>query len=127
LPVAALGDLGKSKIEATGFELESRKVRLVTCFYGRYDSHSLESTSVCRPEAREMEVGSCICYSGLNSSFHPAAILHDDDLRLDEMLPDKWAADHPEAVLTYRLDESRRKAAAKSTRRRHARAKSQTC
>jgi transposase len=53
--------------------------------------------------------------------------LHDDDPRLDEMLPDKWAANHPEAVLTYRLEESRRKAAAKSTRRRHARATSPTC
>ena len=48
--------------------------------------------------------------------------LHDDDSRLDEMLPDRWAANHPESVLTYRLEESRRKAAAKSTRRRHARA-----
>ena len=50
--------------------------------------------------------------------------LHDDDLRLDEMLPDKWAANHPESVLTYRLEESRRKAAALTTRRRHARATS---
>ncbi len=48
--------------------------------------------------------------------------LDDDDSRLDEMLPDKWAANHPESVLTYRLEETRRKAAAKSTRRRHARA-----
>jgi transposase len=47
--------------------------------------------------------------------------LHDDDPRLDEMLPDKWAANHPESVLTYRLEESRRKAAARSTHRRHAR------
>ena len=53
--------------------------------------------------------------------------LHDDNPRLDEMLPDKWAANHPAAVLTYRLEESRRKAAAQSTRRRHARATSQTC
>jgi hypothetical protein len=53
--------------------------------------------------------------------------LHDDDPRLDEMLPDQWATLHPEAVLTYRLEESRRKAAARSTRRRHARVKSQTC
>jgi transposase len=53
--------------------------------------------------------------------------LHDDDPRLDEMLPDRWAANHPEAVLTYRLDESRRKAAAQSTRRRHARVDHQTC
>ena len=48
-------------------------------------------------------------------------------LRLDEMLPDKWAANHPESVLTYRLEESRRKAAAKSSRRRHARATPPTC
>ncbi len=48
--------------------------------------------------------------------------LHDDDPRLDEMLPDKWARQHPEAVLTYRLEESRHKAAAQSSRRRHARA-----
>ena len=48
--------------------------------------------------------------------------LHDDDPRLDEMLPDQWAAHHPDAVLTYRLEESRRKAATRSTRRRHAHA-----
>jgi transposase len=52
--------------------------------------------------------------------------LHDDDPHLDDMLPDQWAAHHPEAVLTYRLEESRRKAATRSTRRRHARATSQT-
>ena len=51
--------------------------------------------------------------------------LHDDDPRLDEMLPDKWAVNHPESVLNYRLEESRRKAAAQSTRRRHARASRQ--
>ncbi len=50
--------------------------------------------------------------------------LHDDDPRLDEMLPDQWAANHPEAVLTYRLEESRRKAATRSSRRRHAHATS---
>jgi transposase len=53
--------------------------------------------------------------------------LHDDDPRLDEMLPDKWAANHPESVLAYRLEESRCKAAAQSTRRRHARANRQPC
>jgi hypothetical protein len=47
--------------------------------------------------------------------------LHDEDPRLDQMLPDHWAAQHPEAVLTYRLEESRRKAARQSSRRRHAR------
>ena len=47
--------------------------------------------------------------------------LNDDNPRLDEMLPDRWATQHPEAVLTYRLEESRRKAAARSSRRRHAR------
>jgi hypothetical protein len=52
--------------------------------------------------------------------------LHDDDPRLDEMLPDRWATEHPEAVLTYRLEESRRKAAARNCRRRHARVTSQT-
>ncbi len=52
--------------------------------------------------------------------------LHADDPRLDEMLPDHWAAAHPEAVLNYRLEESRRKAATRSTRRRHARAASTT-
>ena len=50
--------------------------------------------------------------------------LHDDDSRLDEMLPDKWAANHPESVLTYRLEESRRKAATQSSRRRHTRTSS---
>jgi transposase len=52
--------------------------------------------------------------------------LHDDDPRLDEMLPDQWAARHPEAVLAYRLEESRRKPATRSTRRRHTRATSPT-
>jgi transposase len=47
--------------------------------------------------------------------------LHDEDPRLDQMLPDQWAARHPEAVLTYRLEESRRKAAARKSRRRHQR------
>lgn len=40
-----------------------------------------------------------------------------DDPRLAEMLPDHWAAAHPEAVLTYWLEESRRKAAAQRDRR----------
>lgn len=53
--------------------------------------------------------------------------LHDDDLRLDEMLPDRWATNHPESVLTYRLEESRRKAARQSSRRRHARTTSPNC
>ncbi len=48
--------------------------------------------------------------------------LHDDDSNLDEMLPDRWAVQHPEGVLTYRLEESRRKAAARSRRRRYLRA-----
>lgn len=43
--------------------------------------------------------------------------LHADDPCLEEMLPDRWAAQHPEAVLTYRLEESRRKAAAQRDRR----------
>ena len=45
--------------------------------------------------------------------------LHDDDPRLDEMLPDRWAIQHPEAVLTYRLEESRRKAATRKNQRLH--------
>jgi transposase len=53
--------------------------------------------------------------------------LHDDDSRLDEMLPDQWAKQHPEAVLTYRLEESRRKAATRNSRRRHARVNGQPC
>ncbi len=47
--------------------------------------------------------------------------LHADDARLEEMLPDRWAAAHPEAVLTHRLDESRAKAAAKRDRRQRRR------
>jgi hypothetical protein len=48
--------------------------------------------------------------------------LHADDPRLDEMLPDRWAAEHPEAILTHRLDESRAKAARTRARRAHRRA-----
>ena len=48
--------------------------------------------------------------------------LHADDARLDEMLPDRWATQHPEAVLQHRLEESRAKAAAKRDRRQRRRA-----
>ena len=48
--------------------------------------------------------------------------LHADDPRLDEMLPDRWAAAHPEMVLNYRLEESRQKAAHRRDRRRWRRA-----
>jgi transposase len=44
--------------------------------------------------------------------------LHADDSRLEEMLPDRWAATHPEAILTHRLQESRDRA--DRTRRRRA-------
>ena len=47
--------------------------------------------------------------------------LHADDSRIDEMLPDRWAADHPDQVLTYRLEESRQKTAQKRDRRRRSR------
>jgi transposase len=48
--------------------------------------------------------------------------LHADDPRLQEMLPDRWAAAHPEAVLTHRLDESRAKATRTRARRAYRRA-----
>jgi hypothetical protein len=51
--------------------------------------------------------------------------LHADDPRFDEMLPDRWAAAHPEAVLNHRLDESRAKAARTLARRAHRRARCQ--
>ena len=49
--------------------------------------------------------------------------LHADDLRLEEMLPDQWAAAHPEAILNHRLEESRDKAARTRRRRAHRRAR----
>ena len=49
--------------------------------------------------------------------------LHGDDVRVDEMLPDRWAADHPESILSYRLEESRQKASRKRDRRRRRRAR----
>ncbi len=51
--------------------------------------------------------------------------LHADDSRLDEMLPDRWAADHPESILTYRLEESRQKAARQRERRQRRRTRRQ--
>jgi transposase len=42
---------------------------------------------------------------------------HADDVRLEDMLPDHWAAQHPECVLNYRLEESRNKAATQRDRR----------
>ena len=49
--------------------------------------------------------------------------LHADDPRLDEMLPDQWAAAHPEATLNHRLEESRAKAIRTRARRAHRRAR----
>ena len=46
---------------------------------------------------------------------------HADDPQWEEMLPDRWAAQHPEAVLTHRLEESRQKAAVQQERRRRRR------
>lgn len=43
--------------------------------------------------------------------------MHADDVNLDEMLPDRWAAAHPEAILTHRLEESRNKAVRTRARR----------
>jgi len=50
--------------------------------------------------------------------------LHADDLQLEDMLPDRWAAANPESVLNYRLEESRKKAAAKRSRRQQRRRRS---
>ena len=47
--------------------------------------------------------------------------LHANESELDEMLPDRWAAAHPEHVLEYRLEESRKKAASKKERRQRRR------
>lgn len=44
------------------------------------------------------------------------------DSNLNELLPDRWAAKHPEAILTHRLEESRSKANAKRDRRQRRRA-----
>ena len=49
--------------------------------------------------------------------------LHADDLRLEEMLPDRWAAAHPAAILNHRLEESRAKAIRTRARRAHRRAR----
>jgi transposase len=48
--------------------------------------------------------------------------LQADDARLDEMLPDRWAVEHPDMVLSYRLEESRQKAARQRERRQRRRA-----
>lgn len=58
----------------------------------------------------------------------PWAYVRDVLLRLnaaaasvEDLLPDRWAATHPEHQLTHRLEESRRKAAAQQARRQHRR------
>jgi len=60
----------------------------------------------------------------------PWAYLRDVLLRLtagetdlESLLPDRWAASHPEHVLRHRLDESRRRAARQKARREYRRAK----
>jgi transposase len=52
--------------------------------------------------------------------------LHAEDACLEDMLPDHWAAQHPESVLTYRLDESRNKAAITRDRRSRRRAQAKS-
>jgi transposase len=52
--------------------------------------------------------------------------LHADDECLEDMLPDHWAAQHPESVLTYRLHESRNKAAITRDRRSRQRAQAKS-
>lgn len=59
-----------------------------------------------------------ILASAKRHRLEPWAYLRDVLLRLsagetdlEGLLPDRWAASHPEHVLTHRLDESRRKAA----------------
>jgi len=49
--------------------------------------------------------------------------LHGDDPCLEDMLPDRWAAAHPEAILNHRLEESRTKATRTRARRAHRRAR----
>ena len=49
--------------------------------------------------------------------------LNADDPNLEEMLPDCWAASHPDAILTHRLEESRSKAVRTRARRAHRRAR----
>ncbi len=49
--------------------------------------------------------------------------LHADDVHLDEMLPDRWATAHPDAILTHRLEESRAKAVRTRARRAYRRAR----
>jgi transposase len=50
--------------------------------------------------------------------------LHADELRLEELLPDRWAAAHPEAILNHRRQESRAKEIRTRARRAHRRARS---
>ena len=49
--------------------------------------------------------------------------LNADAPNLEEMLPDRWAAAHPESILTHRLEESRAKAVRTRARRAHRRAR----
>ena len=49
--------------------------------------------------------------------------LHAEDRRLEELLPDRWAAAHPEAILHHRLEESRDKAVRTRARRAYRRAR----
>lgn len=48
--------------------------------------------------------------------------LHSAERCVDELLPDRWAKAHPEMILNYRLEESRKTAARQRDRRRRRRA-----
>ena len=47
--------------------------------------------------------------------------LHADGQCLEDLLPDRWAAEHPEAILNHRLEESRAKEIRTRARRAHRR------
>jgi transposase len=53
--------------------------------------------------------------------------LREDDVELKELLPDRWAAKHPESILTHRIEESRYKANAKRDRRKLRRSLAKAC
>ena len=64
----------------------------------------------------------CARYSPVRNVGELLIRLHATDARLEEMLPDRWAKAHPEAILQHRREELRSKAPAKRDRRRHRRA-----
>lgn len=93
--------IGRKNWEFLGSEKAGPRAAVLFTILAGAKRHRLEPWSYLRDVLLRMSVG---------------------DADLETLLPDRWAASHPEHILTHRLDESRRKASRKKEARKARRA-----